>query len=109
MMTILTDLHSHSKTWISCYDQERGHTIVLERSSLSLDKLITSQYSRGERLCVQGSPSQQAKDAQRRLDMKQKFADGSISDACAQFIDLADGTADWFNGPKIELRPLGTY
>lgn len=54
-------------------------------------------------------PASKAKDAQRRLDMKQKFADGSISDACAQFIDLADGTADWFNGPKRELRPLGTY
>ncbi len=100
IMAVLTDLNANSKAWVSRYDPARGHIIVLEYSNLSLGAMVALMAEHLKNAVVKDNafvplPSSTKPEAQRSLAIKRKFSEGGITDAWAQFEDLADGTEDW--------------
>jgi hypothetical protein len=100
IMAVLTDLNSHTKAWVSRYDPVRKQIIALVYSNLSLDAMVTLMAEHLNTAVVKDNaflplPSSTIPEAQRSIVIKRKFAEGGITDAWAQFEDLADGTEDW--------------
>jgi hypothetical protein len=100
ILTVLTDLNSIARAWVSHYDSDMKQVIVVEYLSLSLNEVVAlmaehlnTAVMKNKAFFVQSTSTQV--EAQRRLEMKRKFSEGGISDAWAQFEDLAEGTEDW--------------
>jgi hypothetical protein len=103
ILTVLTDLSSAARAWESRFNPEKGRIEVSEYIYLDLGQMVSliahhlNTYAvRDPRfVAVLGSNDVHA---QRQLMMKRKRAPDDMTDAFAQFDDLAEGTSDWSRG-----------